>query len=104
MKLTKEVRRKIAHIAKHLPLMQHKDKTVKIAMHGQSLINHGVSELKNGDAINPNKRYLSSKDTPILVNHKKELEKMFDRHGEVGLLSYQKQILELSLSDANKVN
>lgn len=104
MKLTKQIHRKIAYIAKHLPAMHHNNQTVKIATHGKSLINHGISELKNGDSINPNKTYLSSKDIPKPVNHKKELEKMFVKHGEHGLLSYQKQILELAIQNGNKVN
>jgi hypothetical protein len=102
--MTKQDRRLIAKVAKTLPKMVHQTETVKLAMRGQSLINHGVPELKNGDTVNPNKLYLAAKGVPKEINHRKELEKMFLKYGDVGIASYQKKILELNQSHANQTN
>lgn len=85
-KLTKDIRRKIAKLSKMIPAMHHKDKTELVQIHGSKLIANGVSQLKDGTAVDPDKYYVAPTQKP--VNHRKTMEAIYQRQGEAGLTQY----------------
>jgi len=76
MKLTKQDRKLIAKIAKSLPKMQHKERTVKRVVHGAAVLLHNplATVGKTSNAVKGNKSYIAG-DMPEEVNHRKELGK-----------------------------
>ena len=55
---------------------------------GQELIDNGMIETKEGDVINAGKNYKLFSPHQVPINHNKEMKKMYNRYGQIGVLAY----------------
>ena len=92
--MNKNDKKQIAKLIKGLPEMYHKSDMINQTVYGNTLIERGVVKLKNGDAIDPKKRYI--RPVPRTINHRTEAERNFKKGGLVLVEKYCEAVIRIN--------
>lgn len=120
-KLTPQTHKEIVSLAQQLPVMYRTTKDGKALMPVQTKVVKGSEiesgKLSNGDAVNPDKLYISKNRQPLTVNHEVEMIDLYQKKGMVAVNNYagmvvmmakqaeenqKKQELEVTNNDKNQ--
>lgn len=84
----------ISSFAKKLPVFMHNDQTIMQRVTGAYLISKGSKKLKSGEKVEPDKFY--AMEVKKAVNHRKQMEKVFEKDGVPGVYAYCEAIVKKS--------
>lgn len=103
MATKKKILKQLKAIAADMPKIQERNNVLGTTVSGQSLLDAGITETKDGTPIQAEETYKKKSPVVVVVDHVDKMKKMYERYGEGGVQQYLIAVKTFELQNKPKL-